>query len=56
MKNEIDFTTEWNPGGANADMETNPEHLTGIGCQVCHTKKPHIKLGLFAVINVKTNQ
>ena len=36
VKNEIDFATQWNPGGANADMEMNPEHLTGIGCQACH--------------------
>ncbi|MBS4032164.1 MAG: ammonia-forming cytochrome c nitrite reductase subunit c552 [Clostridiales bacterium] len=36
VKNEINFATEWNPGGANAEMEMNPEHLTGIGCQACH--------------------
>ncbi|MDW7650184.1 MAG: ammonia-forming cytochrome c nitrite reductase subunit c552 [Bacillota bacterium] len=37
VKDEIDFTTQWNPGGADENMETNPEHLTGIGCQACHT-------------------
>jgi formate-dependent nitrite reductase cytochrome c552 subunit len=37
VKDEIDFVTGWNPGGANEAMETYPEHLTGIDCQSCHT-------------------
>jgi formate-dependent nitrite reductase cytochrome c552 subunit len=36
VKNEIDFATEWNPGGADEGMDTYPEHLVGIDCQACH--------------------
>jgi formate-dependent nitrite reductase cytochrome c552 subunit len=37
MKTEIDFATQWNPGGADESMEAYPAHLTGIGCEACHT-------------------
>ncbi len=37
VKNEIDFGTQWNPGGANDDMDMFPEHIVGIDCQACHT-------------------
>lgn len=36
VKDEIDFTTEWNPGGVDETMDTFPEHNTGIDCQSCH--------------------
>lgn len=37
VKNEINFTTDWNPGGVDEAMKTFPEHLVGIDCQACHT-------------------
>ncbi len=36
-KADIDFAAQWNPGGADEDMDTFPEHIVGIDCQACHT-------------------
>ncbi|EEG76565.1 ammonia-forming cytochrome c nitrite reductase subunit c552 [Dethiobacter alkaliphilus] len=35
-KNGINFADQWNPGGADEDMDMFPEHITGLTCEACH--------------------